>query len=440
MEKNCQNIRRLSERLLTPDLNPNNHSTTLRCYTLLTGCSSQHFPANTSLSTTAGLSMEQRKKLIFVGAKPTELGDQHPGGQLTASLALCDYACNHAIELSIIDTTQSSFPVPPARVRYRKALRRLIQLMRYIRKGSVTGAIIFSSSGPSFYERTLMALLCRIYRIPCLLFMRSGHFIDDFESSRWRRFLWAKMLRIPTALGAQGRQWVNFFQDRGIGSERILLIRNWLSPRIEIAECPNFHSTEINSGIVFVFAGHLVAKKGVVELIEAVNTSNILRQHTVLLAGDGDLKELLEKKISQYRLDRVRLLGWQRQEELIALYQRSHVFVLPTYAEGFPNALLEAFSQGMAAVVTPVGGIPDTAIDGENALWAKPRDVLSLRLAMETYAQNPRLVDEHAQQSLAIVRRNHNAQDNCKKLFDYFKRPEIFGHSSSDLSDDKIPR
>jgi glycosyltransferase involved in cell wall biosynthesis len=50
------------------------------------------------------------------------------------------------------------------------------------------------------------------------------------------------------------------------------------------------------------------------------------------------------------------------------LLRDSDVYVLPSSGEGMPISVLEAMSYGLATVVTPVGGLADFVVDGENAL------------------------------------------------------------------------
>jgi len=60
------------------------------------------------------------------------------------------------------------------------------------------------------------------------------------------------------------------------------------------------------------------------------------------------------------------------------LFQTSDVFVLPTAAEAFGIAAIEAGAAGLAAIVTAVGGLTDIVVDGENGFLIQPGDVQSL--------------------------------------------------------------
>ena len=54
------------------------------------------------------------------------------------------------------------------------------------------------------------------------------------------------------------------------------------------------------------------------------------------------------------------------------------VFVLPSYFEGLPIALLESMSFGAVPIVTPVGSIPEVVKDGVNGLLVKEHDASSI--------------------------------------------------------------
>jgi len=359
--------------------------------------------------------LNRKKRFIYVGAKP-DLEKNHPGGQSTASLGLIDYAKENGIELKIIDSAQESFPPPKALQRIKKALKRVVEITICLSVKRYSGAIIFSSAGPSFYEKILLALICRLYFVPCVLFVRSGHFMTEYNSSRFRKLILKKCLLIPNMLGAQGQNWKYFYEQIGLRSQRIKVVHNWITPGRSIAK----HEKKIVGTPIFIFVGWLVKEKGVEELIGAIEGSEKLRDSVVMLAGGGTLKSSIEEKVRQKDLQNVRLLGWMSPSELDELYRQCHVFVLPSYAEGFPNSLLEAISQGLAVIATPVGGIPDSAQQSVNAELVERKNVSSLRKAMEKFVDNPELVSTYSRQSLEIARKNHDRDKNCSKLFGIF--------------------
>jgi len=79
----------------------------------------------------------------------------------------------------------------------------------------------------------------------------------------------------------------------------------------------------------------------------------------------------------------IRVVARVPEEQVVALYRTHDVLLwLPTY-EGFGLVLLEAMSQELPAVVTPVGCAASLVRDGRNALLVPPRDPDAAAAAVE---------------------------------------------------------
>lgn len=112
-----------------------------------------------------------------------------------------------------------------------------------------------------------------------------------------------------------------------------------------------------NGCISLLFVGRLSPEKGVADLIDIVNRVNKDGKSVSLtVIGDGPLKSLLMKKVSQLEMTNVvSFLGYvdapsARMREFSAL-------VINSITEGVPITLLEAMSEGLPIISTNVGGI-----------------------------------------------------------------------------------
>jgi glycosyltransferase involved in cell wall biosynthesis len=87
----------------------------------------------------------------------------------------------------------------------------------------------------------------------------------------------------------------------------------------------------------------------------------------LVLVGDGPEMASLKRQAQDGGVrDSVAFCG--HRDDAKRFYGIASVFALPSYTEGTPNVLLEAMSANVPVVATAVGGIPELATDGRNAL------------------------------------------------------------------------
>ncbi|MBE9466623.1 glycosyltransferase family 4 protein [Dyadobacter subterraneus] len=128
-----------------------------------------------------------------------------------------------------------------------------------------------------------------------------------------------------------------------------------------------------------LFAGTLNARKGYSDLLKAfANISPEFPDWTLVFAGNGEINEglLLAKKLHVDQ--KVIFKGWVDGVEKEKLFLLSSIFCLPSYAEGFPMALLDAMAYSIPSIATPVGGTLDVFTDREEVLIFNPGDIAQL--------------------------------------------------------------
>jgi glycosyltransferase involved in cell wall biosynthesis len=129
--------------------------------------------------------------------------------------------------------------------------------------------------------------------------------------------------------------------------------------------------------------------KGHADLLQA---AAMLRQRGCraqwLLVSDGALRPQLEAQARALGLDGdVHFLG--RRHDIPSVLVRCDVVVHPSWAEGFPNAVLEAMCAARPVVATRVGGVPEVMIDGDTGLLVEPRAPERLAAALERLLADP---------------------------------------------------
>lgn len=102
-----------------------------------------------------------------------------------------------------------------------------------------------------------------------------------------------------------------------------------------------------------------------------------------IIIGEGEERDNLQMKINDLELsDKIFLIGYL--ENASSVLRAGDIFLLPSIKEGLPYVLLEAEQAELPLVATTVGGIPEYFSKNSNQI-VKPKDVESLRLAMEKF-------------------------------------------------------
>jgi glycosyltransferase involved in cell wall biosynthesis len=367
-----------------------------------------------------------KKEFILVGAKAPNVEQQKAasGGVLTLSNSIVDYANDVGFNVAIIDTFKHPFLKISFFQDIKTGVLRVYQLITLLCFTKYSGVIIFSGAGWGFYERIMLSAICRAARIPCIFFIVDGWFLSKQNQNRFKRWWIGLLLKIPHTLAASGSNWVRFFRRVGVRESRLAIIHYWLPKSFPVVLQPKV-LTEGES-VKFVFVGWMIKEKGLHEILATLSLLFDEHQFNFTFIGAGTMLESVREHIKKLKWDsRVFAPGWLSDEQKKEEFSAAHVFVLPSYAEGFPMSLIEAMSMGLPVICTDVGGVSDSLHDGVNGLLIPPKNTQALKEAMEFYIKNPAVISKHSLESLKLVRKNHDPDVNCKKLFNAFESKKI---------------
>lgn len=149
----------------------------------------------------------------------------------------------------------------------------------------------------------------------------------------------------------------------------------------------------------YLFAlGRMVPQKGFDLLLQAFAEAG-LDGVDLVLAGDGpDLETFRKQAVGLGIDDRVRFVGRQTHDEVVAWLKGSMMFVLSSRAdEGLPVVIAEAMNAGAAIVATRSGGTPEVITDGEQGLLIDRGDVEQLTRAIARLGNDDALRERVAQ-------------------------------------------
>lgn len=124
--------------------------------------------------------------------------------------------------------------------------------------------------------------------------------------------------------------------------------------------------------VKLISVARLVPQKGHDRLLDVL--AELPGNHVLTIAGDGPLREYLMQKAERLGLShRVSFVGIVKN--ITSLLAKHDLFVLPSFKEGFPNAVIESLSVGTPVVAFKVGGVSAIITDDFNGYIVEEDDV-----------------------------------------------------------------
>jgi glycosyltransferase involved in cell wall biosynthesis len=127
-----------------------------------------------------------------------------------------------------------------------------------------------------------------------------------------------------------------------------------------------------------------------------------------VLAGDGEQRADFERQVAELGLQKnFYFLG--RRDDIPEVLACCDMAVLPSKAEGLPNAVLEYMSAGLPVIASRVGGNAEIVREGETGLLVPAQDTGALAEAMLRLLRSP-------EEALRLAR---NGQQYVRENFSY---------------------
>ncbi|MEO5378836.1 MAG: glycosyltransferase family 4 protein [Magnetococcus sp. DMHC-6] len=251
----------------------------------------------------------------------------------------------------------------------------------------------------SFFRKYIIFLWARLWNIPTVAHIHSGRFKLFYEgSSSWVQWMIRHCLeqsRVVFVLSDIWRQYV-----RGVvNNPNIFVLPNGAVPA-QIVKPPMVGEKRVH----LLFMGRLGAPKGTYDLLLAFAALfESYPQVRLTLAGDGEVDEVRAWVAQAGLAAVVAVPGWIADQQRLEAFEQCDIFVLPSYFEGMPGAVLEAMAMGIPIVATSVGGVPEAVEGHRNGFLVEPGDVTALTACLRTLIADEPLRQKMGQESFKII-------------------------------------
>lgn len=219
----------------------------------------------------------------------------------------------------------------------------------------------------------LLYILTRLFGKKFVFRPFGGAMKDHFEKyASWQKWLFKKTLLQSDIFFLQTNQLVNFFNPLGRNVLKLPTSRN--APDAEFLR-PNRPFQKR-----FIFLGHVNEDKGIDHFLEAAE--QLGNEYILDIYGpiqDSKYYDIFKSK-ENYQ-------GVLNREEVLPTLQKYDVLVLPTFyrGEGYPGAIMEAYSIGLPVITTHWRAIPEIVEQGSSGLLIAPKSTETLVKAIKSF-------------------------------------------------------
>lgn len=250
----------------------------------------------------------------------------------------------------------------------------LMEYEKIIRTETPELIYIHMSHHGSFDRAWILQKIAKKHSIPTVIHLHGSEFADFYEEcSQKKKARIRNFFQESGAVITLGEIWSKFITSIS-PTAHVYILRNSV-------HIPDYIVEQKQSEVNVLFLGVLIKRKGVVDLLQAVNTlvhdTNIGDfSLKINIGGTGPEEELLKSYVIENHLEEyVNFLGWIDGKVKDKVLSMNQVYALPSYNEGLPISILEAISYGMPVIATNVGSVAEAVENEKNGFTFEPGNV-----------------------------------------------------------------
>jgi glycosyltransferase involved in cell wall biosynthesis len=186
------------------------------------------------------------------------------------------------------------------------------------------------------------------------------HHGPDYDRQKWGGFA-KRVLRLGEAAGANYAdeiivisQVIADILKTKYGRKDTYLIHNGVTAPAINTDTDYLDELGLTKNNYCIAVGRFVEEKGFHDLIKAWDQSGIL-SHQLVIVGDADHETAYSRQLKTKAVSaNVILTGFIKGDRLSQIFTHTRMFIMPSYHEGLPIALLEAMSYSLPVLVSDI--------------------------------------------------------------------------------------
>jgi len=335
---------------------------------------------------------------LLIGPCQRKNGVKTTGGVIVLFENLLAYCRRHHIPYKVIDTNKANYP------------NRLIALSSIIyalikKIPRHTHIALHGTKHDFIVIAPLTVMLAKLFKKGVSLRKFAGNFDQVYqEGNILTKYLIRKTLQASS---------VNFFEtDYLVKAFQTFHPNTYRFPNVRD---PQTTMTDTIYRKRFLFIGSINQEKGIDILCQSAH--QLSKEYLIDIYGTLEAPFSLE----YFQNQRVNYRGLLRADEVINVIRTYDVLILPSFREGYPGVIIEAFSIGMPVIATRLQGIQEM-VTPQSALLIEPDDAKALTKAIESINQeNYTTYRDHAIQQF----QHFNSEPQTALYFDHIRKTSL---------------
>lgn len=213
------------------------------------------------------------------------------------------------------------------------------------------------------------------------------------ELYRDNKYMWNKERMLPMMKEIEDSDYFlsasNFVKDSlifcGVKPEQIRIVPYGSNVSSNICREP----IKADSRVEFLFVGQVIYRKGVSYAISAAKQISIDKAHLTITGRYNRNDSFIDENLND---DHLTFTGLVTLDKMQKIYEKSHVFVLPSFAEGMAQVGIEAMACGLPIICTYNSGVSDLVVNGVNGFIIPAGDADALVQRMNWFIENKDMI------------------------------------------------
>ena len=266
---------------------------------------------------------------------------------------------------------------------------------------------------PSIIRDSPLILIARSLRIRMIIHLHGGDYLMHKKNPFWMNYILKKVFSGKNPIIVLSPLEKKVLQQKGNNKE-IFILPNCIGLK-EAREFDRFHNN--NEILMLLFLGRISIDKGIeffLQAMESLKKKGI--KFKFIMAGKGPEEKVFIQKFNDLLGIDFEFKGVVSGDQKTELLKKCNVFLLPSFYEGLPMALIESMSFGLVPITTNVGSIRYVIRDGINGIFVNTHSSEEIAYAIEKLSKDKEYMHELSKNARQYIFNNFNPEEYISRL------------------------